>query len=329
MTDLDVYYDKSLSLPEWISRWEEGTVPGRWPYSLDLMAGHGYRVRQPTRTSAEYAIGFDESVSPRIYRSGAPGICGTIWMTDDLLQSRPTIRRAARRFYLSRYLRRMSLLLTFSSATPKLLAELLGIPSSRVTYIPLGIDTEFYPLTEYKPSSLILSVGNDRSRDIDTLYRAYEIVLRVCPSAEIVVQTSDPRPAPPGVTRVHRFRDHAQLRSEYQRSAVVVVASSPNLYTSGSTVALEAQAIGRPVVITDTPGMSDYVRDGESGYLVPARDPKMLADRILNVLRDPQKGELFGKAGASRVRSENSAEQMIASIASALDSVRAARQTGR
>ncbi len=319
--DIDIFYGKTISVPEWEERWRRGSVPGQWPYSLELLAEHNFRVRTAAKPHSKISLGFDESVAPKISRSGSAGICGTIWLTDELEDRQPTLRTRARRAVLARYVARMERIVTFSAATPDLLAEHLRVSRSRVVYVPLGIDTDFYPIQEYGTEPIVLSVGNDRARDLTTLYTAYELLLTARPDITIVVQTADPRPAPPGVKRVDRFRDHAELRQQYGRSAVIAIASHPNLYTSGSTVALEAQATGRPVVITGTPGMSDYVEDGVSGFLVQPDDPAALSKRILQVLQDRGMAQRMGLAGANRVRAENSARAMIARLAAIADSI--------
>ena len=49
---------------------------------------------------------------------------------------------------------------------------------------------------------------------------------------------------------------------------------------------LEAAAAGRPLVATDVPGCREIVRPGETGLLVPARDPAALADALARLAAD-------------------------------------------
>ncbi|MCC6312564.1 MAG: glycosyltransferase, partial [Thermomicrobiales bacterium] len=64
---------------------------------------------------------------------------------------------------------------------------------------------------------------------------------------------------------------------------------------------LEAMACGRPVVGSDVGGISFTVRDGETGLLVPPRDPEALADRLALLLRDDARRERMGRAARARV----------------------------
>ena len=62
-------------------------------------------------------------------------------------------------------------------------------------------------------------------------------------------------------------------------------------------VALEAMACGTPVIATDVGGLSQLVRDGETGFLVPGMDAVALAERLGQVLSDKELREhLGGKA---------------------------------
>lgn len=55
----------------------------------------------------------------------------------------------------------------------------------------------------------------------------------------------------------------------------------PSLWEGLPTVVLEAMLVGTPVVATDVPGTRDLVLDGQTGLLVPPRDPHALAQAML------------------------------------------------
>ena len=66
-------------------------------------------------------------------------------------------------------------------------------------------------------------------------------------------------------------------------------------------VLLEAMAHRRPVVATPVGGTPEVVSDGETGLLVPPRDPEALAQALRRVLEDPALARRFGEAGRRRV----------------------------
>ncbi len=66
-------------------------------------------------------------------------------------------------------------------------------------------------------------------------------------------------------------------------------------------VLLEAMATGRPVIAPREGGPVEIVADGETGLLVPPRDPDALAQAIVALLRDPARRTAMGRAARSRV----------------------------
>jgi glycosyltransferase involved in cell wall biosynthesis len=62
---------------------------------------------------------------------------------------------------------------------------------------------------------------------------------------------------------------------------------------------LEAAAMGRPVITTDTPGCRETVRDGETGFLVPVRDSKALATAMQRFITEPELVAKMGKKARS------------------------------
>ena len=68
--------------------------------------------------------------------------------------------------------------------------------------------------------------------------------------------------------------------------------------------AMEAAAMGLPIVATDIRGNRQVVADGRTGLLVPLRDPAALADAVLDLARDPERRLRFGEAARLRAAAE-------------------------
>jgi glycosyltransferase involved in cell wall biosynthesis len=63
-----------------------------------------------------------------------------------------------------------------------------------------------------------------------------------------------------------------------------------------TTTAMEAQACGVPVVATRVGAVAEAVEDGVTGFLVPAQQPELLAEKVVELLADD---ELRGRMGAA------------------------------
>jgi glycosyltransferase involved in cell wall biosynthesis len=87
-----------------------------------------------------------------------------------------------------------------------------------------------------------------------------------------------------------QVRDVAAL---WRETAIAVLPS----YREGLPKALlEAAAAGRPMVASDAPGCREIVRHGETGLLVPARDPAALADALALLAGDAALRRRLGAA---------------------------------
>jgi len=78
-----------------------------------------------------------------------------------------------------------------------------------------------------------------------------------------------------------------------------------------SNVILEGMAAGLPVVATKVGGNSEAVVDGMTGWLVPPQNPKVMAEKIVDLLKDPHKARSWGEKGKERVKRFFTVEQMV------------------
>lgn len=85
----------------------------------------------------------------------------------------------------------------------------------------------------------------------------------------------------------------------------------PSLAEGFSNAILESMAAGLPMVATDVGGNREAIVEGETGFLVPPRDPETLADRILRLLGDREGGQRMGKAGRQRIETTFSLQRMV------------------
>lgn len=79
-------------------------------------------------------------------------------------------------------------------------------------------------------------------------------------------------------------------------------------------VFLEAQASGCPVLVGDSGGAPETVLDGETGYVVDARDPAVIAARAAELLGDPGLARVLGDKARAWVQQEWSWDRSVATL---------------
>ncbi len=106
-----------------------------------------------------------------------------------------------------------------------------------------------------------------------------------------------------------------ELPFYYHACDVFVLPSSERSEAFG-VVQIEAMAAGKPVVCTELGTGTSYVNvHGETGLVVPPRDPAALAGAIRTLLGDPDLRRRMGERGRQRALQEFSAEVMAGRVA--------------
>lgn len=195
----------------------------------------------------------------------------------------------------------------------------LGAPADRIRVVPCGVDTELFgpsgPLAVRGSRFRLLNVGRLVERKgVDTVLRALAGLVPAV-DAELVV-VGGPEPAGlAGDPEVRRLRGlaarlgiadrvsfvgrlpAAAVAAQY-RAADVVVATP--WYEPFGLVPLEAMACGAVFVGSAVGGLLDTVRDGETGLLVPPRDPQTLAFQLRRLAGDDRLRARLGAAARRR-----------------------------
>jgi len=117
-----------------------------------------------------------------------------------------------------------------------------------------------------------------------------------------------------GLAERVRWHGHvplARLPLFYNAADVFVF---PRLSRATPRVMLQALACALPVITSALGALEDFVVDGETGFLVPPRDPARLAERIEALLRDRIVAERFGRAARAFACRELDWDQLVPRI---------------
>lgn len=93
----------------------------------------------------------------------------------------------------------------------------------------------------------------------------------------------------------------------------------PSLDEGFAITTLEAMASGLPVVASAVGGLQELVVDGATGYLVPPRDPDVLAQRLATLLLAPGLRRTMGAAGHARAGQNFSVDRMVSAVSDIYD----------
>lgn len=168
-----------------------------------------------------------------------------------------------------------------------------------------GVDTDtFAPVSFPEPPLRFLLIARLLGdKGIREYAAAAENLHERWPEAEFhLVGPLDPNPEGIAESEVRGWQDaghliwHGALDDVRPAIAAAHVYVLPSYREGTPRTALEAMAMGRPVITTDAPGCRQTVAPGENGFLVPVRDADALAAAMERFLRDPGLIAPMGKA---------------------------------
>jgi hypothetical protein len=173
----------------------------------------------------------------------------------------------------------------------------LGMSRSKFRLVPYGIDTDFWSPQQATERSLILAPGRDH-RDHATLAAAtagipFEIFVTGASAHSPGARFAQPLAWPAN------FRAGAVsfvgLRQLYAEAAIVVVPLVAGQSPAGVTTVLEAMAVGKAVVASDTEGLRGVIEDGVTGLRVPPGDASALRAAIVRLAENPEERVRLGR----------------------------------
>lgn len=264
-------------------------------------------VADQARRSSDVILCMDERTGiPAALMAGPPVVTGIGW-----LERRRDLGRT-QRLLAHRALHRSAAVFTQCVAMVPTLVEEFGLDERRVHSVRLGIDAEHFSPAPWPETDIpvVFSVGDDRMRDHDTLIRAMDHLVGTGTPATLVLATTSAAQVPEHVGVVQRRRMDHEVRGAYAGATVAAVALKPTRQGSGLTVALEAMASGRPLVITDNPGIDRYVEHGVTGLLVPPYDHVRFASAVRSLLDDPDRAQEMGRTARQRVEAQFTSTHM-------------------
>ncbi len=185
------------------------------------------------------------------------------------------------------------------------------VPSEHVVFTPFMVDDQFFhpdkaqesglqlPALQQKQVPVICAVGLE-FRDYPTLMKAVENL-----NVQVVIAAASPwskrgdsttgQSIPPNVT-VSRFTQY-ELRDVYARSAFMVMPLYDNEFQAGVTALLEAMAMQKAIICSQTKGQRDVIVNYETRIYVKPKDLRELRREITALLNRPNEADRMGRNG--------------------------------
>ncbi len=199
----------------------------------------------------------------------------------------------------------------------------LGVASSRVAFIPLGVDSKrVNDMALGEPGPVmrryfdhtglrIVYVGRlIPLKSVETLLKAHgELERRGHDIATLVVGSGPSENRLRAYVRDNDLKDVFFTGAQPPGSAVAYMSTGqvlvlPSRSEGRGLVLLEAMSLAIPVIASDIPGPRELVREGETGMLFPAGDFVALADRLEQLVLDSGLGRRLGDGGRRMVAAE-------------------------
>ncbi len=255
-----------------------------WAGSHAILGGidplRALRVLLLHRSSAVVLCFFESSALAILLLRRLLGFRGRVVIYDVGLPGKWRLRNAILKLVVPR----ADMILPLSSSqVPGLLA--VGARPGTVRPVLTLTYPDFFAAAPDRPDGYVLAVGDDYSRDYATLQRASTRIGRA-----VVIRSravAEDRAAYPRVSVMGAELDGQGYRDLLAGACVVVLPLSASIHAGGVSTLLEAMSSAKAVVVSATPGLADYVRDGTNCRVVPAGDAEALARAVGALLADP------------------------------------------
>jgi glycosyltransferase involved in cell wall biosynthesis len=253
------------------------------------------------------------------WRHGIPMVVTEhgIYMREQYLHSRTFPHRWPVRALYLRFMRRLCSLgyaeaemITPGNVYNKRWEQQLGADMARVRTVYNGVNPDDFPAVEGEPDVPTISWAGrvDPIKDLETLLRAFALVRKLVPDAQLRMFGSPPAgqeaylencralASDLGLAEAATFEGRVpEIRDAYAAGHVVVLCSISEGFPY---TLIEAMTCGRACVATDVGGVTEAL--GDTGLVVPPRSPEDLAEACVVLLRDHDERRRLGIAARLR-----------------------------
>lgn len=215
------------------------------------------------------------------------------------------------------WLHKTDRIVVLARAQEAYLRDEVGLDADRVRFVHDSVDHRFFTPQGGGAEGYVLSVGQ-AGRDFRTLVEAVRpaAIPTVLVASSTWMPVADrPAGALPEHVTVRQGLSYVALRQLYDRASVVVVPLEAGLrWAAGVNAVLEAGAMRKPLIVSATPGIAEYVTHGHNALVVPPGDPPALEAAITALLSDRATASQLASAGRALVESGRTLDHYVANV---------------
>ena len=244
----------------------------------------------------------------------------TTWGSDILpVKTESSVIRWIKKL-ISRYAAEKADIITADSKS--LIKEMvkLGISEKKIKLISHGVDLEKFDRYKKVPdfkrqlgiplnSKIVISTRNlEPVYNVELLIKAIPYVVKNNSQVHfIVLGDGKQKDFLQKMAKQLNVKEHVRFLGRLPHEEVGYFLANSDIYVSTSlsdstsVSLLEAMASRLPAIVTDLEGNREWIEDNVNGFIIPPDDPKILAEKILQLLSDEETARKFGEHGRKLV----------------------------
>jgi len=205
------------------------------------------------------------------------------------------------------------------------------VPPKKLRVIPNGLEIDKFSWTleqrlnarkaleiNSTKTFLWIAIGRlEKQKDYSNLLEAFSIVLREKPDTFLFIVGQGPLE-----NKLKKLAEELGINQKVsflglRRDIPDLLAAADALVLSSAweglpNVVMEAMAASKPIVATSVGGVPELILEGKTGYLVPPKDPKALAQAMLKLMDLPESArETMGQLGRKYIEESYSLERVV------------------
>jgi alpha-maltose-1-phosphate synthase len=208
--------------------------------------------------------------------------------------------------YETKFYRSMDLVFTMSDWLRDSMIRDFGAAPERVVTVGAGVNLDYEnelsstPIPRDWSKQQILFIGTNYAfKGGPQLVEAFRRVRQQLPGATLKIVGCEPQLNEPGVKVVgvldKRDPQHVRhLRDLFEESTAFAL---PTLYDAFGIAYVEAMYHQLPCVGSNRCAVPEIIEDGRTGFLIDPENPADIAQRLIDLLRDPKLSQQMGEAG--------------------------------